>query len=444
MNPKDFVQWDRANAKYKGQIVSLHGDAAQVARYVKNDDGTWTPTGHVTALQLTALKALVSIDADPEVGTKAMPVRHRSPKPGSKEHRVVKLSVLETRDATTGVNAQAWLLVNDYTLTDTYGTRFALGGAAAYLKAHDNRPTLLFGHGSQGGISSVLGHAVAWRENAQGLEVCFEFDNFDDVPSARQAFAQLKSRSLDSFSIGFIRHADHYVEDGDYTSIDEYDLPEVSIVIEASNGGTKVLQLSGARMTQEQRGVQILMDLDAGTLTLADAIVDMRNLLIEVRDPADGDGGSDKAKVDCPTCDGSGKINEGTTKCPDCDGSGKVLEERADELNGVAAEDRAAVIEYRGKYSDAEKAQMLKDGDAMPNAKGEASYPIKDADDVQKAVKMVGLGNKAGPTIRKWIMKQAAKYGLTKNIPDTWNNDGTVGGRSIDPETEALLAEIDG
>lgn len=440
MKPDEFAEWDQYGAKQRGQIVSLHGDAAKVLVFRKTAGGSWEPTSNVTAVLSDALKPLAGIDASAETTKSMENAGQRTPRKGSVEHRVMKFSVLETRDATETENglATAWILVNDYSLTDTYGTRFARGGAASYLNSHPNRPTLLYGHGSQGGITSALGHAIAWREVPEGLAVNFEFDNFDDVPGSRQAFSQLKSGTFDSFSIGFIRHADHYDEKGEFTSIDEYDLPEVSIVIEASNGGTKVLQLSGARMTQQDKAVQVLMDFAAGETNLADAVVDMRSVFVETRDSETDDG-----KVDCPTCDGTGKINANTTKCPDCDGSGKVMEERADELNGVAAEDRAAIVEYRSKYTSEQLAQMLKDGKAMANAKGDPSYPIGDADDLDKAIKMVGLGNKAGPTIRKHIMKCAADLGLSSKIPSTWNNDGTIGGRSVDAETEELLADMD-
>ena len=299
----------------------MHGDAVMVRGLVRTEDGGWEPSGMSMRVEL---KDLIAVDESPQSTN-----RHRARK-GGLEHRIVKFAVLETRDATETTPADGWFLVNDYTQTDTYGTRFALGGCKKYLDAHPYRPTLLYGHGAQGGIHSVLGHGVAWRESPQGLAIKFEFDDFDVVPTSHQAFVQLRSKTFDSFSIGFIRHADHYDEDLDCTVIDEYDLPEVSIVIEASNAGTGILSLSGARMTQQDRATQILINLDAGGVDLGDAIVEMRDVFIEPR--AGVVDAETVDEVDCPTCDGTGTVD--AKPCPDCDGTGKVdpstVEERAE------------------------------------------------------------------------------------------------------------------
>jgi HK97 family phage prohead protease len=206
----------------------------------------------------------------------------------SVEHRVVKCRVLETRAAGDGVPAQAWIRVNDYTQTDTYGTRFAPGGCKAYMDAHPNRPTFLYGHGMQGGIHSVLGHAVDWREDNTGLDVLMEFDDFDAVPAARQAYAQLQSGTFDSFSVGFIREMDQRDPTDSFTIITQYQLPEVSIVVEASNAGTGLITLSGTRGSQADVVAGVLLRMATGELSLTDALAETRDALAH---PA-GDTGS--------------------------------------------------------------------------------------------------------------------------------------------------------
>lgn len=69
-------------------------------------------------------------------------------------------------------------------------------------------------------------------------------------------------------------------------------------------------------------------------------------------------------------------------------------------------------------------------GWAMPDG----SYYIRPlnqggADDLSNAVRAVGRGENAGTSgasIRKHIMTRAKDLGLTKDIPDTWNPDGTL------------------
>jgi hypothetical protein len=69
-------------------------------------------------------------------------------------------------------------------------------------------------------------------------------------------------------------------------------------------------------------------------------------------------------------------------------------------------------------------------GWAMPDG----SYYIRPlnqggADDLSNAVRAVGRGENAGDSgaaIRKHIMSRAKDLGLSKDIPDTWNSDGTL------------------
>ena len=453
IKPREYVEWDSSGVTTRGRTINVSDGNVLIRVFARTEDGDWEPTNRAATVPEVNVRQIEKFEKREISRQPARKVRK-----GSVEHRVVKFSLMETRDATETLPAQAWVRVNDYSLTDTYGTRFAMGGCKAYLNAHPNRPTLLYGHGTQGGITSALGHAVAWRENAQGLEICFEFDNFEDVPAARQAFSQLRSGTFDSFSVGFIRHSDHYDEANDCTVIDSYDLPETSIVIEASNAGTGILQLSGARMTKEARATQVLINLDSGALDLSSAIAEMRGIIAETRDPADGDG-DDADMVTCSTCKGTGKIKGGSTKCPDCNGTGEVdpdaigdrgatLEAEMagnDAWDALSAEERAGYIEWRSKYSTEQLAQMLKDGQAMANANGEPSYPIMDEDDLHKAIGMVGLGNKNGDAIRKYIIGRAKALGMESKIPDTWNADGSIQARGVelDPETRGMLEFLD-
>lgn len=458
MKPTDFVEWQEHGQTLKGQIISFADGEVKVRSYARTNDGGWEPTNSVATLRRAALGVIAPLFEMVKITQPTRTEGARARK-GMVERRFVKCEVRDFVAPTDTSPATAWILVNDYQLTDTYGTRFAKGGCAAYLNANKNRPTFLYGHGTQGGITSVLGHGIGWRESAAGLEINVQMSNFARVPAAEQAWEQLHDGTFDSFSIGFVRNAEKYIEDGDYVLITDYDLPEFSIVIEASNSGTKLLSLSGARMTQEKRAEELLVEVSQGG-DLTSAITEMRTLF--TRDPADGDG-DDDGMVDCPTCDGTGKINADTTKCPDCGGSGEVTQAKSDEIEDRTSsietemigndewrlwtpEQRTAYIEYRAKYTSAQLATMLKNGQAMPNADGDPSFPIADGEDLDNAIQAVGLGNKDGDAIRRYIIGRAKALSLESKIPDTWNADGslkTAGGRSLDDDTLEMLAELD-
>ena len=80
----------------------------------------------------------------------------------------------------------------------------------------------------------------------------------------------------------------------------------------------------------------------------------------------------------------------------------------------------------RAKYSTAQKKQLLKSGKAIKNAAGKPSYPIADAEDLGKAIKAVGRGGSDHDAIRKHIIAQAKKLGLSSKIPDNWKSDGSL------------------
>lgn len=84
--------------------------------------------------------------------------------------------------------------------------------------------------------------------------------------------------------------------------------------------------------------------------------------------------------------------------------------------------------EYRSKYSSDDLKDMQSKGEAMPPSSdgGDPSYPIKDQDDLEKAIKAVGRGNASHNAIRVHIMARAKALGLTKLIPSNWNADGSL------------------
>lgn len=78
------------------------------------------------------------------------------------------------------------------------------------------------------------------------------------------------------------------------------------------------------------------------------------------------------------------------------------------------------------EYSAKQKKAMLAKGQAMKNASGDASYPIKTKADLRRAIRAVGRGGADHDKIRAHIIARAAALGLSSMIPDNWQKDGSM------------------
>ena len=80
----------------------------------------------------------------------------------------------------------------------------------------------------------------------------------------------------------------------------------------------------------------------------------------------------------------------------------------------------------------AARKSALASGHALPPAKpgGPPRFPIKNAASLHDAILAVGRVRPNTPEarakVRRYIIGEAAKIGLSKMIPDTWNPDGSL------------------
>ena len=109
---------------------------------------------------------------------------------------------------------------------------------------------------------------------------------------------------------------------------------------------------------------------------------------------------------------------------------------RVDAVKGPATGMRFVVIKAEGpqdpkaiarirKATAADKDKAKGKG-TMTNASGDESYPVNNADQLTSAIKAVGRGGADHDTIRRHIMGEASKLGLSGQIPDNWNADGSL------------------
>ena len=87
--------------------------------------------------------------------------------------------------------------------------------------------------------------------------------------------------------------------------------------------------------------------------------------------------------------------------------------------------------------------KLQKQGKAMPPASPGSTprFPIRNADDLDNAIRAVGrvkpATDAARAKVRKYIISRAKALGLSSKIPDTWNSDGDLidgkpGGKNSD------------
>jgi HK97 family phage prohead protease len=160
-----------------------------------------------------------------------------------------------------------------YGVADTYNTSWQRGVFAESLE--QRMPSVVWGHD----WNDPIGRVVAYRDSDGGLDIDVELDDFDAVPRARQAHAQLKSGSMSQFSFAFKRA----VEEPDpairgCTRIVKADVDEFSIVLNGSVPGTHVKSVRTADGTVDAKtAADIVTRFAAGGLDLVDALTELRS-----------------------------------------------------------------------------------------------------------------------------------------------------------------------
>lgn len=145
-----------------------------------------------------------------------------------------------------GLPRRFWARVVNYDVLDDYKTLFREG---CFDKGLQNRmPRLMYGHGGWENPHALIGRGIEARSvrgKNGGVDVLFELDDFDHVPTARQVAYQMSNDpehpTLDRFSVGFVRLKDSRAPSRGGTYIEEALMHEVSVLPEGSVPGTRLL-----------------------------------------------------------------------------------------------------------------------------------------------------------------------------------------------------------
>lgn len=92
-------------------------------------------------------------------------------------------------------------------------------------------------------------------------------------------------------------------------------------------------------------------------------------------------------------------------------------------------------------FSEKEREKLAKEGEAMPNGK----YPIRNAQDLKDAIKLVGVSSMPESEVKAWIKKRARELNLENELPEDWRDvekavgteqAETIARESLDGETK--------
>lgn len=191
-----------------------------------------------------------------------------------------------------------------YNVLDDYETMFEPGVFDASM---DTRmPRVVWSHD----WSEPLGRYISYVSTSKELTLTGEFDDFTKVPRAAQAHEQLRSGTIDQFSVGFLpqEFAERQVPIGleseqtkSVLAFTKGRLDEVSLVLVGAVPGTELLSvrigqhpgrphifLRGSTVDVDV-AAGILLDLQGGKVDIADALMALKQSAVPETQP-DGAG----------------------------------------------------------------------------------------------------------------------------------------------------------
>lgn len=176
------------------------------------------------------------------------------------EHRLIRGGTVRATTAPDGARTVIARVVT-YGVRDSYDTIFDAGCFSESLR--QKWPVFVWAHE----WSEPIGRAVeVVRDDDTALALRFRLDDPATVPRAGQAFAQMKSGTLDEFSVGFQRISS-YQDDEGITHFAKARLDEVSVVLAGAVPGTELLAVRSKRATGDDWYARLRRDLRAGRIT---------------------------------------------------------------------------------------------------------------------------------------------------------------------------------
>lgn len=176
----------------------------------------------------------------------------------SREYRQVRPGFLEVRAAQDGTSGRIVADVMKYNVIDDYRTAFE---PRCFSESLETRmPRILWSHNAH----DPIGQWIDAEDTPDRLRLAGALDlamidgtMTPAVPSAHRAFAQLRSRTIDQFSVGFVRQGEarNKLRQG-VTSITKAQLDEASPILLGSVPGAELVSVRSANPDMQLFGRQ--------------------------------------------------------------------------------------------------------------------------------------------------------------------------------------------
>lgn len=237
---------------------------------------------------------------------------------GIQEHRLARVGQIRAIEDGGQVGRFA-ARVMQYNVLDDYKTEFAPGVFNESMA--EFMPRITWGHDWH----DPLGRWIAYEEtDGKYLDLVGQLDDFEAVPRARQAYAQLQSGTISQFSVGFMPLAYERDNETDIITFTRARLDEVALVIVGAVPGTELLALRNRPRINIRSNVltldaatSILVKLSQGELDLTDALVQVKEQAVAVEE-LEGDEG-DPPPADPPADPPAAWTEEQLAMWPDGD-----------------------------------------------------------------------------------------------------------------------------
>lgn len=205
-------------------------------------------------------------------------------KPGARDSRTVAHAA-EVRVVGDSSSREFIARVLTYNTVDDYGTVWLPGCFTDSLASR--MPVVAWAHSWQEPIGR---YKEVVKDDGQVLELLGKLSDFDAVPRARQAWAQMDDGTIDQFSVGFTRRTWHdlmpgaevpgvpeatvaaWRAGGGWEAMAKADLDEASPVLVGAVPGTALLAVRAAGMVDIDQVVDLARRVKAGELSQDEAL----------------------------------------------------------------------------------------------------------------------------------------------------------------------------
>lgn len=332
-------------------------------------------------------------------------------------------------------------------------------------------PFAIIGHADPNNVKAIEG---------RGLYVKGMIDHLDQNPVAAQVHRLMGSRLLKEFSFGYTVPAggETKAQDGAY-DLTEINLIEIGPTLKGVNPDTELLSLKSAVAAHNKRKSYVDVEVPGTFEAIREAV--MEALGAKYPQPADPTKGwvsvnlvaTTPSQVVYQVCeyDGGEKSDAMYSASYELDENGvatlgdpaevrveitpkaeayqelvdfalkyKALEQEEAEAWAqkiIDAEFPEEETEEKRQYSQAQRDEMAKNGQAMPDG----SFPIADRADLENAIRAIGRA-KDEAAAKRHIMKRARALGATDMIPDSWKSDDELEVKADPDENELAISRL--